>query len=160
MSATIFICDGDLLDQPVDVIVNAWNRNAFPWWLLIPQGVSGAIKRRAGLHPFNELAKKGLIPLGGAVETTPGRLPFKAIIHVAGINLLWRPSEYSIRASVRNALKIAAEKNYGSIAFPILGSGTGGFLREKALELMRDEVTKAPFNGDVRIVRFTPATNL
>jgi hypothetical protein len=24
---------GDLLDQPVDVIVNAWNRNFIPWWL-------------------------------------------------------------------------------------------------------------------------------
>jgi hypothetical protein len=36
--------DGDLLDQPVDVTVNAWNRNIIPWWLLLPQGVSGAIK--------------------------------------------------------------------------------------------------------------------
>ena len=43
------IVDGDLLSQPVDVIVNAWNRNIIPWWLLVPQGVSGAIKRKAGL---------------------------------------------------------------------------------------------------------------
>ena len=43
------IVDGDLLAQPVDVIVNAWNRNIIPWWLLVPQGVSGAIKRKAGL---------------------------------------------------------------------------------------------------------------
>jgi hypothetical protein len=35
--------DGDLLDQPVDAIVNAWNRNIIPWWLLLPQGRSGAI---------------------------------------------------------------------------------------------------------------------
>lgn len=41
---------GDLLDQPVEVIVNAWNRNIIPWWLLLPQGVSGAIKRRGGRH--------------------------------------------------------------------------------------------------------------
>jgi O-acetyl-ADP-ribose deacetylase (regulator of RNase III) len=44
--------DGDLLDQRVDAIVNAWNRNIIPWWLLLPQGVSGAIKRRAGTAPF------------------------------------------------------------------------------------------------------------
>jgi O-acetyl-ADP-ribose deacetylase (regulator of RNase III) len=44
----ITIKDGDLLDQPVEVIVNAWNRNFIPWWMLLPQGVSGAIKRRAG----------------------------------------------------------------------------------------------------------------
>ncbi|MEY3172458.1 MAG: O-acetyl-ADP-ribose deacetylase, partial [Planctomycetota bacterium] len=43
------IVDGDLLDQDVEVIVNAWNRNIIPWWLLIPQGVSGAIKKRGGL---------------------------------------------------------------------------------------------------------------
>ena len=42
------IVEGDLLDQDVEVIVNAWNRNIIPWWLLLPQGVSGAIKRRGG----------------------------------------------------------------------------------------------------------------
>lgn len=36
------IIDGDLLDQDAAAIVNAWNRNVIPWWLLIPQGVSGA----------------------------------------------------------------------------------------------------------------------
>ena len=45
------IFDGNLLDQDVDVIVNAWNRNIIPWWLLLPQGVSGAIERRAGYGP-------------------------------------------------------------------------------------------------------------
>ena len=61
--------DGDLLDQDVDVIVNAWNRNIIPWWLLLPQGVSGAIKKRGGHAPFRELGKLGPIPLGGAVIT-------------------------------------------------------------------------------------------
>src|SRR3954465_9073940 len=95
------IVDGDLLDQEVEVIVNAWNRNVIPWWLLLPQGVSGAIKRRGGNGPFRELGKLGPIPPRGAVLTSAGRLPFKAIIHVAGINLLWRASERSIRDSVR-----------------------------------------------------------
>ncbi len=48
----ITVVEGDLLDQDVDVIVNAWNRNIIPWWLLLPQGVSGAIKRRGGTAPF------------------------------------------------------------------------------------------------------------
>ena len=47
------VCDGDLLDQDVEVIVNAWNRNVIPW-LLLPQGVSGAIKCRAGHGPFHD----------------------------------------------------------------------------------------------------------
>src|SRR5271166_4673352 len=94
------VVEVDLLDQDVDVIVNAWNRNIIPWWLLLPQGVSGAIKRRAGYAPFRELGRMGPVPLGGAVETTAGRLPHKAIIHVAGINMLWRSSERSICDSV------------------------------------------------------------
>jgi len=151
------IVEGDLLDQDVDVIVNAWNRNIIPWWLLLPQGVSGAIKRRAGYAPFRELGKKGPIPLGGAVETCPGRLPFKAIIHVAGINMLWRSSERSIRESVRNALKLAAERGYRSIAFPLIGSGSGGGKPERVLEIMRDELARTEFDGEVRIVRFKKA---
>ena len=73
MTVQIRIVDGDLLDQDVAVIVNALNRNIIPWWLLLPQGVSGAIKKRAGHAPFRELAKKGSIPLGGAVQTSDGR---------------------------------------------------------------------------------------
>ena len=42
----VTVVEGDLLDQDVDVIVNAWTRNIIPWWLLLPQGVSGAIKKR------------------------------------------------------------------------------------------------------------------
>ena len=99
----VFVVDGDLLDQPVEVIVNAWNRNIIPWWLLLPQGVSRAIKRRAGVQPFREVARYGPIPLGGAVTTSAGRLPFRAIIHVAGIDMWWRSSEYSVRQSVATA---------------------------------------------------------
>ncbi len=50
---------GDLLNQDVDVIVNSWNRNIIPWWLLVPQGVSGAIKKRGGNEPFKQVAKFG-----------------------------------------------------------------------------------------------------
>jgi O-acetyl-ADP-ribose deacetylase (regulator of RNase III) len=152
----ISVRDGDLLDQDVEVIVNAWNRNIIPWWLLLPQGVSAAIKRRAGYQPFRELAQMGPIPLGGAVETSAGKLPFKAMIHVAGISLLWRSSEAAIRSCVRNTLKIASEKSYGSIAFPLIGTGTGGFPPEKAIEIMRDEAARADYAGEIRIVRFRP----
>lgn len=150
----VLVVDGDLLDQSVDTIVNAWNRNIIPWWLLLPRGVSGAIKRRAGLAPFRELGRMGAIPLGHAVETSAGRLPFKSIIHVAGINLLWRSSEQSIRDSVRNAMTIAAGRGYRSIAIPLIGAGSGGGKPEKIQALIQDELTKCEFDGDVRIVRY------
>ena len=90
------VVEGDLLGQKVDAIVNPWNRNIIPWWLLLPQGVSGAIKRHAGVEPFREVGRHGPIPLGGAVMTGAGRLEYRAIIHVAGINMFWRASEYSV----------------------------------------------------------------
>ena len=150
------VVDGELLDQDVEVIVNAWNRNIIPWWLLLPQGVSGAIKRRAGYGPFRELARRGPIPLGGAVETGAGRLPFRAIVHVAGISMLWRSSERAIRGTVRSALRIASDRGYRSIAFPLIGSGTGGLSPDRALEIMQDEVRQIDFNGEVRLVRYRP----
>ena len=147
--------NGDLLDQHVEVIVNAWNRNIIPWWLLIPQGVSGAIKRRAGLQPFRELGRMGAIPLGHAVETSAGRLPFKSIIHVAGINLLWRSSERSVRDAVRNAMKIAQDRGYKSLALPLIGAGSGGGNPDKIQSIIQDELTKCQFDGEVRIIRYS-----
>lgn len=138
--------EGDLLDQDVDAIVNPWNRNAIPWWLLIPQGVSGAIKRKAGAEPFREIGRHGWIPLGGAVVTSAGCLPQRAIIHVAGINLLWRASEASIRASVANALQLAVQRGYRSLAMPLIGAGSGGFKPEQAKALILDQarIERAP----------------
>ena len=149
------IIKGDLLDQKVDAIVNAWNRNIIPWWLLLPQGVSGAIKRRAGLQPFREVAKFGPIPLGEAVLTSSGKLPFRGIIHVAGINGFWRASEYSIRQSVRNAVSLAEQKGFKSIAFPIIGSGSGSFSQSKALEFMLDELSQLQADLQVKVVQYT-----
>jgi O-acetyl-ADP-ribose deacetylase len=150
------IVEGDLLDQDVDAIVNAWNRNLIPWWLLIPHGVSGAIKKRAGYAPFRELGRHGLLPLGGAVLTGAGRLPHKAIIHVAGIGLLWIASERSVRASVRNALGLAVQHGLRSLAFPLIGAGVGGGAEERVLGWMRDEMARCAYAGEVRIVRYRP----
>lgn len=150
------VVDGDLLDQPVEAIVNAWNRNIIPWWLLLPQGVSGAIKRRGGYRPFIEVGRAGPIPLGEAVATSAGRLPFKTILHVAGIDLLWRASPYSIRTSVRSAMTLAQRQGIASIAFPVIGAGSGGFDEDEALRLMHETLADIDAAIDVRIVRYRP----
>lgn len=150
------IVDGDLLDQPVDVIVNAWNRSIIPWWLLLPQGVSGAIKRRAGTAPFVELGRVGPMALGSAVVTGAGRLPFKAIIHVAGINLFWFATTRSIAASVVSAMRIVNESGFQSVAFPIIGSGSGNRSRETALRIMLDAFALIAATARVVVVRFKP----
>jgi O-acetyl-ADP-ribose deacetylase (regulator of RNase III) len=128
------------------------NRNIIPWWLLLPQGVSGAIKRRAGYAPFRELARLGPIALGEAVVTGAGRLPHRAIIHVAGISMLWVASEASIRACVSSALVRARERGFRSIAMPLIGAGTGGCKQQQVLQWMQDELQRATFDGEVRLV--------
>lgn len=148
------IVQGDLLDQAADVIVNSWNRNIIPWWLLLPQGVSGAIKKRGGTGPFRELAQHGPMPLGSAVMTSAGTLPFKGIIHVAGINMLWRATERSIRDSVRNAMEMADAQGMQSIAFPLIGAGSGGFDEEQAKQIMIDEMQTLESSLDVTVVEF------
>ena len=158
----ITVVDGDLLDQNVEVIVNAWNRNIIPWWLLIPQGVSKAIRRRAGAGPFRELARLGAIPFGGAAITGAGRLPHRAIVHVAGINLLWRSTEFSVRASTRNAVALAARHGFVSVALPLIGAGTGGKRAGQVLDWMLGELAAAPGNtsiDEVRVVRYRPPSS-
>ncbi len=150
----VTVVDGDLLDQDVEVIINAWNRNIIPWWMLIPRGVSGAIKKRGGLQPFRELGRMGAIPLGHAVETSAGSLPFKSIIHVAGINVLWRSSDRSIRDSVRNAISIAYDRGYKSVAMPLIGAGSGGGKPAKVQSIIEEELANCQYDGEVRIVRY------
>ena len=156
MPPSLDIVDGDLLDQDVEVIVNAWNRNIIPWWLLIPQGISGAIKRRGGYEPFRELARLGAIPLGAAVLTGAGKLPFKAIIHVAGISMLWRSSESSIRASVANALLLADKHGFRSVGMPLIGAGTGGGNQQVVQAMIEREIANASYAGHVVLVRHVP----
>jgi len=151
----ICVVQGNLLDQTVDVIVNSWNRNTIPWWWLVtPRSVSWAIKKRGGTLPFKELHEHGLIPLGGAVLTSAGGLPFKGIIHVAGVNLMWHASGRSIQDSVRNATALAVDNGFKSIAFPLIGTGRGEFPRDRARETMTAELRKSGFMMDVTVVEY------
>lgn len=150
------VVEGDLLDQRTDAIVNAWNRNILPWWLLLPQGVSGAIKRRAGLQPFREVGRLGPIPLGHAVHTGAGRLPYKAIIHVAGIDLLWRASPASVAASTQNAVALAEQLELGSLATPLIGAGSGGLRDADVEHIMLDALRSIDSALRVIVVRYRP----
>ena len=85
--------------------------------------------------------------LGGS-PTVPG------IIHVAGINLLWRASERSIRDSVRNAVQLAVEHGDRSVAFPLIGAGSGGFDPERATQIMLDELGSIDAPLEVILVLF------
>jgi len=148
------IVEGDILDQNVEVIVNAWNRNIIPWWLLLPQGVSGAIKKNAGYQPFREIGRFGLIPLGEARETSSGRLAYRSIIHVAGINMFWFATETSVANSVRNAMKIVNDRGYKSVAFPIIGAGSGNRGNNWSLSIMLNTFKELESSSLVKVVQY------
>jgi O-acetyl-ADP-ribose deacetylase len=145
---------GNIIEQNVEVIVNSWNRNIIPWWLLLPQGVSKAIKNKGGYAPFKEIAKLGFIELGGARITSAGKLPYKAIIHVAGINMFWVATRYSIANSVINAIKLVNEYKFSSVAFPLIGSGSGNRGKKFSQEIMVETFQGVKTSAEVFIVRY------
>jgi O-acetyl-ADP-ribose deacetylase (regulator of RNase III) len=134
---------GDLLDQPVDAIVNPWNSNVIPWWLLLPQGVSGAIRKRAGAEAFHSLTTAGFLKPGTAIYAKAGKLTFKGIIHVAGLTPFWTTSEAIIQTCVKNAIQMALSKGFTSLAFPLLGSGVGGQNPDAVAQLIRETAAES-----------------
>lgn len=156
----IDVVEGDLLEQETEAVVNPWNRNIVPWWLLLPRGVSGAIRRRAGVQPFREVARYGPLPLGRAVHTSAGRLPYGAIIHVAGIDLLWRATPRSIQDSARNAVHLAERLGLRSLALPLIGAGTGGLAPARAEQLILEALSTLEADLDIVLVRYRAALEL
>ncbi len=110
--------------------------------------------KRAGYQPFRELARVGPIPLGGAVVTGAGKLSYRAIIHVAGINMFWRSTRDSITQSVLSAMEIVTQQGFRSVAFPVIGAGTGGFGESGALALMLEALARVEHSAEVIIVRY------
>ena len=135
---------GDLFDVQADAIVNPWNRNFVPRWILRPGGVSGELKKRTGPEPWDELAGRGLLRLGEAVLTPAGRCSnAKAIIHVAGLNVRWRASAQSVELSVGNAVRLTQAHQFGSIVMPLIGAGHGGLSPATSLRAMMDALERA-----------------
>jgi O-acetyl-ADP-ribose deacetylase (regulator of RNase III) len=51
-------------------------------------------------------------------------------------------------------MRLAKEHNFRSIAFPIIGAGSGGMAETRALTWIQDTLERIEFDGEVRIVRF------
>ncbi len=112
------------------------------------------MKNTGGYAPFKEIAKCGPIELGGARLTTAGRLPFKAIIHVAGINMLWVATRHSVTNSVINAMQLVNEHNFSSVAFPLIGSGSGNRGKKFSLKVMIETFQGIKTSAEVFIVHY------
>lgn len=129
---------GDITTADCDAVVNAWNRNFIPYWLLLPQGVAGALRRTAGKQPFREVSRHGLLPLGAAVATSAGQLKARWIIHVAALHAYWKSSPEAVELGASNAFKIAADVGARTLAMPLLGAGTGGVSPDESFAIIRE----------------------
>jgi O-acetyl-ADP-ribose deacetylase (regulator of RNase III) len=113
---------GNLLEEPVDAIVNAANGH-----LAHGGGVAGIISRAAG-HTLQEesdrlVAARGPFPTGSAVATTAGKLPFKAVIHAVGPRYGEGDEERRLVQALTSAFAVATEKGWTSVAFPAVSAG-------------------------------------
>jgi O-acetyl-ADP-ribose deacetylase (regulator of RNase III) len=129
MKDKIKVVTGDLLTQDVDAIVNAANTH-----LMHGAGVAGAIAKAAGPAIHEESAKLRPVPTGGAVFTTAGELPFKAVVHAVGP--VWGQGEFEeatlLRYAHRSAIIQAARAGAQSVAFPAISCGIFGYPVEEA----------------------------
>jgi O-acetyl-ADP-ribose deacetylase len=113
---------GNLLEQPVDAIVNAANGH-----LAHGGGVAGIIARAAGPQLQKEsdllVQKHGPFPTGSAVVTTAGKLPFKGVIHAVGPRQGEGDEEAKLLQALTSSFARARERGWISISFPAVSSG-------------------------------------
>jgi O-acetyl-ADP-ribose deacetylase (regulator of RNase III) len=136
--ASLVARQGDITTYDGDAIVNAANNQ-----LRLGAGVAGAIRRAGGPTIQQECDRHGPIRVGEAAITGAGDLPARWVIHAAAMGD--EPvSARSIRESTLASLRLARQHGARRVAFPVLGTGVGGFDFREAAELMRDAVRESP----------------
>ena len=122
MPVEIEVRQGDITEADTEAVVNAANNH-----LWMGSGVAGAIKRKGGDEIEKDAMAKGPIEVGEAVESTAGRLPFKYVIHAAGMGQDLRTDEDIVYRVTKNSILLADRLGLKSLAFPAIGTGVGGF---------------------------------
>jgi O-acetyl-ADP-ribose deacetylase (regulator of RNase III) len=69
------------------------------------------------------VSKRGTIPVGEAVVTTAGRLPFKGVIHAVGPRFGDGDEENKLVTTLISAFLKAHDNGWSSLSFPAVSSG-------------------------------------
>jgi len=139
----------DITKMDVDAIVNASNTA-----LARGGGVCGAVFQAAGSVEL-ETACQELAPIevGEAVITPGFALPARYVIHTAGP--IYRDGTKGeaekLRSCYLNCLKLAAEKECDSIAFPLISSGIYGYPKKEALQVAMASIQSFLAEHDLQV---------
>lgn len=138
MPAILRVVQGDISTFQGDAIVNAANNH-----LRMGSGVAGALLSRGGGSIQEEcddfVRRNGPLKVGEAAITGAGTLPVRFVIHAAAMGDE-APSPVTIRNATMSSLELAVEHHVLHIAFPILGTGVGGFPFTEAARVMVEAV--------------------
>ncbi len=122
---------GDLTDLKTDIIATSDDN-----LLTMGGGTSMSVRRKGGESIFDEAQKHIPVKYGDVVVTSAGSLHSKHVFHCVVIDYdkhLY-PTAEVIKKVVDTCIKKAGALELKTIAFPLFGTGAGGFSKTSALE--------------------------
>ena len=144
------IIRNDITKMNTDAIVNTANDHA-----TVGTGCDSAIYNAAGYDELLEYRKSeiGFVPEGEAFITPGFKLQAKYIIHAVSPMYIDGNSgeEDKLRSCYRNSLRLAVEKGCGTIAFPLIATGSFGYPKEEGLRIAVDEINAFLMSHDMLV---------
>ena len=133
--ARIELWNGDICHLEVDAIVCPATTS-----LWMSAGTAAELKRAAGDEVELTAVRLGPAEPGDAIVTPAGLLAARVLVHAVSLGRDRRATAPAIDRAARSAMARVRELGLGSVAFPALGTGIGGFPLDEAARITVDAV--------------------